>query len=81
LLSDPAETKNVAPNHKKIASSLLEDYRDWANQHWAVRHYQVLDAYEAYRTERGYCHDQKCIIQRAMKRKAAQRKQLESSEA
>jgi arylsulfatase len=46
LLSDPAETSNVASKESAMVALLLKNYKAWASQHGAVPHYQVLDAYK-----------------------------------
>ncbi|CAA0116702.1 Arylsulfatase [Halioglobus japonicus] len=45
LLSDPAETQNLAAVEQAKASLLLTEYQKWAQEHGAVPFYQVLDAY------------------------------------
>jgi arylsulfatase len=49
LLSDPAETRNVAPREKAMTSQLYNEYKAWAEEHGAVPFYQVLDAYRVIR--------------------------------
>lgn len=50
LLSDPAETRNVASNESAMVALLLKNYEAWAPQHGAVPHYQILDAYKKNRS-------------------------------
>lgn len=50
LLSDPAETTNVASKESAMVALLLENYEAWAPQHGAVPHYQILDAYKKNRS-------------------------------
>jgi arylsulfatase A-like enzyme len=45
LLSDPAETANVAGKESAMVGLLLKNYEAWASQHGAVPHYKILDAY------------------------------------
>jgi len=46
LLSDPAETTNVASKESAMLALLQKSYEAWAPQHGAVPHYKILDAYK-----------------------------------
>jgi arylsulfatase A len=53
LLSDPAETENLAGKKKDMVTLLLANYHIWAKQHGAMPYYQVLDEYKKHRAVTG----------------------------